>query len=111
MSKLILDNNLLIAKGGERDCYLHPNDNSKVIKTLHTQGNHNNQNELEFNYMNYLKKRKTDLSYVTDCYGYVKTNLGKGLVFDRVLDYNGTPSKSFRYYLANKIISLDEQEI
>ncbi len=110
MSVLILNENLLIAKGGERDCYLHPHDNTKVVKTLHTQGNHNNQNELEFNYMNYLKKRKTDLSYVTDCYGYVNTNLGKGLVFDRVMDYNGTPSKSFRYYLANKIIPLDEQE-
>lgn len=109
MQKLNLDDNLLIAKGGERSCYLHPTDNTKVIKTLHTQGTHNNQNELEFNYMSYLKKRKVNLSYITDCYGYVDTNLGKGLVFDRVLDYDGNQSKSFRYYLANKIIPLDEQ--
>ncbi|WP_417328592.1 YrbL family protein [Halarcobacter sp.] len=108
---ITLNKNLLIAKGGERDCYLHPDDNTKVIKTLHKKDEHNNQNELEYSYMKYIRKRKNiDLSQVTDCYGYVNTNLGKGLVFDRVLDFDGTPSKSFRYYLANKIISLDEQE-
>lgn len=110
MSEVILNENLLIAKGGERDCYIHPNDSSKVIKTLHSEGNHNNQNELESNYMNYLKKKKTNLSLVTDCYGFIETNMGKGLVFDRVLDYDKTPSKSFRYYLANKLIPISIQK-
>lgn len=107
----ILTESLLIAKGGERDCYIHPNDESKVIKIVHKKEEHNNQNKLEYLYMNYLKKRKNiDLSQITNCYGYVNTNLGEGLVFDRVLDNDGTPSKSFRYYLANKLIPLDEQK-
>lgn len=109
MSKLILNDELLIAKGGERDCYIHPEDENRVIKILHKEGMHNNQNKLEFSYMKYLKKRVKNLSGITDCYGYVNTNLGKGLIFDRVMDYDGEPSKSFRYYLANKIIPLDEQ--
>lgn len=109
---ITLTKSLLIAKGGERDCYLHPEDNTKVIKIVHKTEEHNNQNELEYSYMKYIKKRKDlDLSQITDCYGYVSTNLGKGLVFDRVLDFDGTASKSFRYYLANKIIPLDEQEL
>lgn len=111
MSRLFLDNSLLIAKGGERACYVHPNDDTKVIKILYSNlDKHNNQNKLEFIYMNYLKKKKVDISYVTDCYGYIQTNLGEGLVFDRVLDYDGIPSKSFRYYLANKMISEELQQ-
>lgn len=41
----------------------------------------------------------------------MKTNLGKGLVFDRVLNYDKTSSKSFRYLIANKMINLEEQKI
>ncbi len=104
-----LSKELLIAKGGERDCYIHPNDETKIIKVLRKDGIHNKQNALEYSYMQYIKKRDIDLSGITDCYGYVNTNLGKGLVFDRVLDYDGSASKSFRYYLANKLIPLDEQ--
>ena len=110
MSELILNDSLFIAKGGERNCYVHPDDNTKVIKILYKNINHNNQNELEYSYMKYIKRKGADLSFVTNCYGYVNTNLGKGLVFDRVLDYDGKPSKSFRYYLANKLIPLKEQE-
>ena len=85
-------------------------DNTKVIKIIYSKGNHNQQNHLEFIYMNYLEKNKKDLSLLTRCYGYVKTNLGEGLVFDRVLDFDLTPSKSFRYYLANKLISISKQK-
>lgn len=105
-----LNQDLLIARGGERDCYIDPQDNSKVIKILHKKGLHNNQNALEYSYMKFIKKRVTDFSHITDCYGYVSTNLGKGLVFDRVLDFDEVPSKSFRYYVANKIIPIDEQK-
>lgn len=107
---IILNDSLLIAKGGERDCYINPKDETKVIKILHKEGAHNNQNELEYSYMKYIKRKGADISMLTDCYDYVKTNLGKGLVFDRVLDFDGEPSKSFRYYLANKIIPLSEQK-
>lgn len=106
MKELKLSDDLLIAKGGERGCYIDPRDNSKVIKVLYSQDQkHNNQNKLESIYMDFLKSKNVDISYLTNCYGFVQTNIGEGLVFDRVMDYDGTPSKSFRYYLANKIIS------
>ncbi|WP_419767112.1 YrbL family protein [Arcobacter sp.] len=106
-----LNDDLLIAKGGERACYLHPDDNTKVVKSLFIQGSHNNQNKLEYIYMNYLKNKKKDLFHIANCYGYIKTNKGEGLVFDRILNYDNTPAKSFRYMVANKILSLDEQKI
>ncbi len=107
---LVLKDEDLLAKGGERYCFVHPEDSTKVIKIVYTQGVHNNQNELEFNYYSLLKKRKVDFSHLVQCYNYVETNKGNGLVFDRVMDYNGQASKSFRYYLANKLISIDEQK-
>lgn len=111
MSKIELNDELLIAKGGERACYLHPEDATKVIKVLYSSTpTHNNQNQLEYIYMNYLKKRNANLTYVTDCYGYVQTSLGQGLVFDRALDYNGEPSKSFRYMVAYKKLDLSQQK-
>jgi len=105
-----LTKNDLIAKGSERACYINPNDNTKVIKIIYSKGTHNQQNHLEYIYMQYLLKKNKDLSLLTQCYGYVKTNLGDGLVFDRVLDFDLTPSKSLRYYIANKLISIECQQ-
>jgi len=108
--KVTLNNSYLIAKGSERACYINPNDNTKVIKIIYSKESHNEQNELEYIYMNYLKKKNKDLSFLTNCYGYVDTNIGKGLVFDRVLDFDLNPSQSFRFYIAKKLIPLDYQK-
>lgn len=96
--------------GGERWCFIHPNDKTKVIKIIHSKGKHNDQNKLEFHYYGLLKKRGADLSHLAQCYGYAQTNKGLGLVFERIMDYDMQASKSFRYYLANKLIDLDEQK-
>ena len=110
MAQIILNNELLIAKGGERACYINPYDQKKVIKVLLTKEKDNQRNELEYIYMNYLDKKKRDLSALTKCYGYVDTNKGKGLVFDRVIDFDCKTSKSFRYYMVHKLIDLELQE-
>ena len=110
MQQILLTDKDLLAKGGERACYIYPSDNTKVIKTIFAQGLHNNQNELEYTYMQYLERKGVDLSHITKCFGFVDTNIGKGLVYDRVIDFDNTPSKSFRYYVANKLLSQDTQE-
>ncbi|MCG3711428.1 YrbL family protein [Aliarcobacter butzleri] len=110
--EIILNDSLLIGKGGGRACYIDPRDETKIIKVSYTkEGDSNSQNQIDYIYINYLKKQKRDLSYISSCYEYVKTNLGKGLVFDRVLNYDKTSSKSFRYLIANKMINLEEQKI
>jgi hypothetical protein len=110
LQQILLTDKDLLAKGGERACYIYPSDNTKVIKTIFAQGLHNNQNELEYTYMQYLERKGVDLSHITKCFGFVDTNIGKGLVYDRVIDFDNTPSKSFRYYVANKLLSQDTQE-
>ena len=100
--KIILNEDHFLSKGGERNCYIHPNDNSKVIKIVHRQEKHNEQNKLEYMYYNYLEKKNVSLKYLSKCFGFVDTNLGEGLVFERILDFDNTPSKSFKVYLQNK---------
>jgi len=110
VAQLILEDKYLIAKGGERACYIDPRDNTRVIKVLYIKSEDNRQNELEYIYMNYLEKKKKDLSAVTKCYGYIDTDQGEGLVFDRVLDYDLETSKSFRYYMVHKLIDIETQK-
>ena len=110
MNYIQLDEKSVIAKGGERTCYLHPQYHNKLIKIVHTKGKHNQQNLLEHIYMSYLKKKKKDLSQVARYYGQINSNLGHGLVYERITDYNNQPSKSFRYYVANKLIPQEIQK-
>ena len=100
----------IIAKGGERCCYLHPKDKNKLIKIIFADGSHNQQNKLEDIYISYLQKKKVDLSQTATYYGEIDSNLGKGVVYERITDYDSTPSKSFRYYVANKLISQELQK-
>ena len=58
---LIIKDEDFIAKGLERACYIHPEDETKVIKIVYSkQGIKNNQNEVEYMYIGYLKEKKKD---------------------------------------------------
>jgi hypothetical protein len=110
--KVNLTEDLLLAKGGERLCYINPNDTTKVIKVLDPNIiTHNRQNDLEYTYYNllYSKYDKNTLLNIAKCYGWADTNYGKGLMFERIIDYNGQDSKHLRYYLRNHLLS-EQQE-
>ena len=108
-----LKKELLLGDGGERLVFIHPDDNNKVIKVLQPGIKiHNFQNELEFKYYDFLTKKNRDFSNITKCFGYIDTNLGKGLVFERVLDFDGQDSKFLRNCLNDDIFSeAQEKEI
>ena len=105
MDYITLTKDSFIAKGGERDCYVHPKDDKKVIKIIHRKCKNNEQNQLEYRYTNFLKSKQIPFDHITDCYGFVNTNFGQGLVFDRVLDYTNEQSKSFKEYLKKSLLS------
>ena len=106
-----LDKEFLLAEGGERLVYIHPNDNNKVIKILKKGLNkHNFQNKLEFKYYNFLTKKNRDFSNITKCFGYVDTNFGKGLVYERVIDFDGEDSKFLRNCLQENIFTKDQEK-
>ncbi|RLA82595.1 MAG: hypothetical protein DRG78_06760 [Epsilonproteobacteria bacterium] len=100
MKFLELNKENIIAKGGERNCYLHPLDNKKLIKIIHAKGKHGNQNKLEQIYMSYLNKNQIDLSHIAKYYGEVDTNIGTGLIYEKIMDYDNKETKSLRYYVA-----------
>ena len=102
-----LDEKLFLGKGGERSSYIHPDDDKKIIKVIHLQGKHNNQNELEYAYMKYLEKKCADFSHIIKCYGWIDTNKGRGLIFERVENFDKTPMRTLSYY--SKFNLLDEQ--
>ena len=47
---------------------------------------------------------------IARCYGWVNTNYGQGLMFQRILDYDGEQSKHLRYYLRNNLLSKQQEE-
>lgn len=104
-----LNKGFFLAQGGERDCYIHPTDENKLIKIMQDK-NKTDQNSVDEIYYNILIKNKVSFSNIPKCYGYIETNLGKGLIFDRILNYDRSLCKSFRYMIAHKLISMEEQK-
>lgn len=102
-NKLILTEEHFIARGGERDCYHHPLDSTKVIKVMYEKDGvyayGGNRNNLEYKYYTFLKELKISFSQISKCYEFVDTNLGKGLVFDKIMDYDKKISLTFEHVI------------
>lgn len=107
---LNLTKELILAEGGERICYLDPSDGSKIIKIEKVSETSNQQNELEYKYYKHLEKKGIDFTHIAKCYGWIETNQGKGLSFERIVDYNGGNSKHFREYLRNNLLTQETEE-
>lgn len=103
MKNLTLDDSLLLGRGHERLCYIHPDDATKVIKIGHKKTR--NQNEIESIYYDYLARTNADLSHLVRCYGYVCANNSKGLVFDRVINSDLSQPLTFDEAITTKAIS------
>ncbi|WP_164970015.1 YrbL family protein [Arcobacter sp. CECT 8983] len=105
MSFINLNKKNYLGKGRERACYLHPEDDSKVVKVVYKPLENLNQNELEYEYLKYLEKKDIPFSHLSKCYGKVHTNLGEGYIFERIKDYNGETSTSFKNVVMNGLLS------
>ena len=106
-----LTKDLFIAKGADRECYIHPSDNNKVIKVQYNNNINRNQNDLDIYYYDYLKDKDISYSNIANYYGTIETNKGIGLVFDQIKDYNNSLSKSFEDIVTKSTISLEQQNI
>jgi hypothetical protein len=104
-----LNENDKIATGSERACYIHPHDSTKIIKIVYQQSQTTNQNTLEYKYYKELEKQGITYSHLPKCYGFVETNLGQGLVFDYIINYDGTPAPTLRNAILHKKITQDEE--
>jgi PhoP regulatory network protein YrbL len=93
---IILKDKEPIAVSGPRACYLHPNDDDKVIKIVRDEPffRKHNANWQEWLHYNYLLEQHGKLDFVNDCYGFIKTDLGEGLVWQCVRDDSGDISST-----------------
>lgn len=99
--------NDLIGRGNKRSCYKHP-DRSKLCIKVALNDNTWHENVIEWVYINHLKKRGVPLDHLIDCYYWVNTNFGPGLVFERVMDEDGSPSLSLADAVRNKVIGIND---
>ena len=93
---IILKNIEPIAANGPRACYLHPEDEDKVIKIvrMQTTSRKKQTNWQEWQHYQYLLKQHGKLDLINECYGFITTDLGEGLVWQCVRDRNGEISST-----------------
>ena len=105
-----LTNAIKIGEGNERVCYAHPNDDLKVIKVTKEGIKSREQNKIDSIYYAYLEKENIDCRYLPLCYGYAETNLGQGLIFDKILNDDGSETFTFEYVLKHKFLNKEAGE-
>jgi len=103
-----LDDTLLLAKGNERLCYIYPEDDTKVIKVTYKHKGGRSQNLLEAAYYKCLKMRGTPMTHLARCYGWSEIAGQKGLVFDRVCDYDGKTAPTLNDIIKAKSLSVEK---
>ncbi len=108
MNALKLNDSLLLGKGNERLCYIHPIDPTKIIKVAHKHHMARNQNKLEELYGRYLEKKGVSFAHITHYYGRVDVEGKTGHVFDRVIDSDGSDSKTFSEIVRQRLITPEQ---
>lgn len=111
---LVLKDTHRIATSKTRHCYLHPNDPDKVIKIIVDPQDvikRMDANMKEWCYYERLKKMSVPLNFIPAYYGFVDTNLGRGLVSECIRDYDGKVSVRLLDIVNHKLqYDLDEIE-
>ena len=95
---LELDKNKMIGKGYHRECYVHPEDESRCIKVI-THGDLSETNR-EKSYYQLLAQKNISWQMLPKYYGDVETNMGNGGVFDLIRDFDGSVSKTLVHYFS-----------
>lgn len=94
MNLLVLKDAKIIGHGMERTCYVHPDDSSKVVKIAKENRADSRHNLYEYKTYRYLKKHHGQLDFITHYYGFVETDLGRGLLAECIRDSSGEVSRS-----------------
>lgn len=89
-----LSNAILIGEGDHKRTFVDPTDPGRCIKVLFTYPDVDMERELK--YRRSREKRGLKSQLLPAYYGTVETNLGKGYVFERVADFDGSSSKTFQ---------------
>ncbi len=80
---IYLSDDIKLGRGTTRTCYLHPENEDLCIKVMHSHSKLK-INFLEYKFYKKLARKRVSLQHLPKCYGFVETNLGKGLVYERI---------------------------
>ena len=103
--KLILTDDLKLGDGNHKIVYAHPTDKNLCVKILFTTPDTDFDKEMR--YRQALGNRVDKMTLMTKYYGEVETNKGKGYVFERVLDFDGSTCKTVLQHLQNPVSTDD----
>lgn len=101
---LLLNNSLFFAKGTNRKCYFHPEDQNLCIKIPFQEKNKRQRRILrnikrENNYYKKLSESTISWEHLSQYYGDVNTTLGEGSVYQIIRDSEGNIAKSLDEHL------------
>ena len=94
---LTIDEELFIGSGGHQATYIHPHDATKCIKIPHLRDDGDVRKEMRYRKSCAAKLERSKL--VTKFFGTLETNIGRGYVFERVLDCDGKTSSDMSKFL------------
>ncbi len=90
---------LFVAEGTDRKCFRHPTEARYCIKILHPE-RRTGRFWREIKYFKSLQRRDVNFEHLSRFHGLIDTSLGKGAIFEMVLDDDEQVSKSLDYFLA-----------
>lgn len=96
---------MLIGKGRDRACYVHPENPSLCIKVAIKK---EKQSKREKRYLSYLKRKGRELSCFSQYLGSVGTNLGKGYVFELARDSEGNIAFTLKKAMEQRLLNRKE---
>ncbi len=86
-----------IGAGQERVCYLHPDDETRLVKIQKGATDTQTRRELAL-YASLARRDMRNFEHIPQFYGEVKTSLGAGFVVDCITDYDGDLSRSLWWH-------------
>lgn len=95
-----LEESELLGEGRHKKVYQHPSDLGKCIKIM--KDAQDTELERELKYHRIMAKRGKHLSMLVEYYGEEETNLGKGYIFEKVVDFDGKPSQELTAIFEDK---------
>ena len=96
-----LSNAVLIGTGDHKKVFIDPADTHKCIKVLFRTSDEDLERELA--YRKIREKRGLKSKLLTTYFGTVETNLGAGYVFEHVVDFDGSTSRTLAQLLKNAV--------
>ncbi len=105
-NKLIeLTDSCRISRGSERTCYIYPGQPEKCIKVENPDSCKSRQQAREKVYFSRLARKRVPWEHIPAYYGTVDTNMGKGLVFSLIRDFDGSISRNLKETIEQRGLS------